>query len=73
MQVRLQKAELAASRYKANSRFGYRRSVKSTKDSKMMEERNAVVSAAAKMMLRAGTESSEAEAFARAQEGYVRR
>ena len=35
MQVRLQKAELAASRYKASSRFGYRRSVKSTKDSKV--------------------------------------
>ena len=71
--MRLQKAELAASRYKASSRFGYRRSVKSTRDSKMMEERNAVVSAAARMMLRAGAEADEAEAFARAQEGYVRR
>ena len=39
----------------------------------MMEERNAVVSAAAKMMLRADVEASEEEAYARAQEGYVRR
>ena len=47
--------------------------MKSTRDSKMMEERNAVVGAAARMMLRAGAEADKAEAFARAQEGYVRR
>ena len=73
--VRLQKAEQAAEKYRANSRFGHRqrRRAKVTKDSKLMEERNAVVSAAAKMMLRAGVEASEEEAYARAQEGYVRR
>ena len=73
LQVRLQKADLAASRYKANSRFGYRRSPKVTKDSKLMEERNAVVNAATKMMLSTGLETSEAKAHARSQEGYVRR
>ena len=73
--VRLQKAEQAAEKYRASSRFGHRqrRRAKVTKDSKLMEERNAVVSAAAKMMLRAGVEASEEEAYARAQEGYVRR
>ena len=73
LQVRLQKADLAASRYKANSRFGYRRNPKVTRDSKLMEERNAVVNAATKMMLSTGLEMSEAKAHARAQEGYVRR
>ena len=71
--VRLQKAELAADRYKASSRFSYRRSVKSTRDSKMMEERNAVVKAATKLMLSTGMETNEAKAYARAQEGYIRR
>ena len=73
LQVRLQKANVAASRYKASSRFGYRRNPKVTKDSKLMEERNAVVNAATKMMLSRGLETSEAMANARAQEGYVRR
>ena len=73
--VRLQKAEQAADKYRASSRFGdrQRRRAMVTKDSKLMEERNAVVSAAAKMMLRAGVEASEEEAYARAQEGYIRR
>ena len=73
--VRLQKADQAAMKYRANTRFEHRqrRRAKVTRDSKLMEERNAVVSAAAKMMLRAGVEASEAKAFARAQEGYVRR
>ena len=38
-----------------------------------MEERNAVVNAATKMMLSTGLETSEAKANARAQESYVRR
>ena len=38
-----------------------------------MEERNAVVKAATKMMLSTGMETNEAKAYARAQEGYVRR
>ena len=60
-------------RYKASSRFSYRRSVKATRDSKLMEERNAVVKAATKMLLGTGMETNEAKAYARAQEGYVRR
>ena len=71
--MRLQKAEIAATRYKAQARLGYRSRVKVTKDSRLMEERNAVVSTAAKMMLRSGIETDKAEAYARAQEGYVRR
>ena len=47
--------------------------MKVTKDSRMMEERNAVVNTAAKMMLRSGIETDMAEAYSRAQEGYVRR
>ena len=38
-----------------------------------MEERNAVVAATTKMLLEAGGETEEAEANAKAQEGYVRR
>ena len=46
---------------------------KQTRESKQMEERNAVVTATTKMLLEAGVETDEAEANAMAQEGYVRR
>ena len=71
--MRLQKAQVAATRYKAQERLSYRSRTKVTKDSRMMEERNAVVNTAAKMMLRSGIETDMAEAYSRAQEGYVRR
>ena len=73
MQVRLQKAGVAATRYKAQARLGYRRRMKVTKDSRLMEERNAVVNTAAKLMIKSGTETDKVEAYARAQEAYVRR
>ena len=44
-----------------------------TKESKMMEERNAVVAAATKMIIKNGIELEKAEAHAIAQHGFVRR
>ena len=39
----------------------------------MMAERNAVVAAATKMIVETGLELEKAEAYAMAQDGYVRR
>ena len=44
-----------------------------TKESKMMEERNAVVAAATKMIIKNGIELEKTEAHAIAQHGFVRR
>ena len=44
-----------------------------TRESRMMEERNAVVSRAAKMMIETGLEKEHEEAHAMAQYGYVKR
>ena len=44
-----------------------------TRESRMMAERNAVVAAATKMIVETGAELEKAEAYAMAQDGYVRR
>ena len=44
-----------------------------TRESRMMEERNAVVSKAAMRMIETGLEKENEEAHAMAQDGYVRR
>ena len=46
---------------------------KSTPESRLMEERNAVVSATARMMLERGIAADEREAYSKANEGFVRR
>ena len=44
-----------------------------TRESKMMEERNAVVSAATMRIMETGVELEKPEAYAMAQDGFVRR
>ena len=44
-----------------------------TRESKMMEERNAVVSAATMRIMETGVELGEPQAYAMAQDGFVRR
>ena len=44
-----------------------------TRESRMMEERNAVVSAATMRIMESGVELERPEAYAMAQEGFVRR
>ena len=44
-----------------------------TRESRMMEERNAVVAAATDLMIETGVGLESAEAYALAQDGFVRR
>ena len=73
-QVLLERAKHATSKLsRANSGCPHSHGGgKVTKESKLMEERNAVVVATAKMMIESGVETDMAEARVKAQEGYVR-
>ena len=72
-QFLVDRAKHASGKPRTNTGCPFGHAGKQTRESKQMEERNAVVAVTAKMLLEAGVETDKAEANSMAQEGYVRR